>query len=96
MLSKLLANSESIDNLVRRWFAIDFPYPMGYVCRMSAKANKPKVVVGLLGILKAGGAWVPLDPAYPVERLRHMLADSAPAVVLTQTSIAAMWSAEPQ
>jgi len=45
--------------------------------------------VGVLGALKAGGAYVPLDPGYPAARLRFMLADSAPAVVLTQASIAA-------
>ncbi|MEP7246628.1 MAG: amino acid adenylation domain-containing protein, partial [Gammaproteobacteria bacterium] len=44
-------------------------------------------VVGLLGVLKAGGAYVPLDPAYPPERLRHMLQDAAPKVVLTQQSL---------
>src|ERR1700730_5049032 len=43
-----------------------------------------EMVVGLMAILKAGGAYVPLDPAYPVERLRYMLEDSAPAVLLTQ------------
>src|SRR5882724_7753401 len=43
-----------------------------------------EMVVGLLAILKAGGAYVPLDPAYPVERLRYMLEDSAPVVLLTQ------------
>ena len=42
-----------------------------------------EMVVGLLGILKAGGAYVPLDASYPVDRLRHMLEDSAPAVLLT-------------
>jgi len=41
-------------------------------------------VVGLLAILKAGGAYVPLDPSYPRERLRYMLEDSAPALVLLQ------------
>jgi amino acid adenylation domain-containing protein len=43
-----------------------------------------EMVVGLLAVLKAGGAYVPLDPAYPEERLRYMLEDSAPAVLLTQ------------
>ena len=45
------------------------------------------MVVGLLGVLKAGGAYVPLDPAYPIERLRFMLEDSAPVVLLTQTRL---------
>jgi amino acid adenylation domain-containing protein len=44
-------------------------------------------IVGLLAALKAGGAYVPLDPSYPVERLREMLADSAPLVLLTQASL---------
>ena len=47
-----------------------------------------EMVVGLLAVLKAGGAYVPLDPAYPVERLRYMLEDSAPIVLLTQGDLA--------
>lgn len=42
-----------------------------------------EMVVGLFAVLKAGGAYVPLDPAYPAERLTYMMANSAPAVVLT-------------
>ncbi|CAL9430771.1 Tyrocidine synthase 3 [Actinosynnema sp. ALI-1.44] len=42
------------------------------------------LVVALLAVLKAGGAFVPLDPQYPRHRLAHMLADSGAAVVLTQ------------
>jgi acyl-CoA synthetase (AMP-forming)/AMP-acid ligase II len=34
------------------------------------------MLAGLLGILKAGGVYVPLDPNYPKERLRFMLEDS--------------------
>ena len=44
------------------------------------------MVVGLLAILKAGGGYVPLDPAYPLERLAYMLEDSAPLAVLVQGS----------
>nr|UTQ11570.1 NRPS [Chromobacterium vaccinii]UTQ11571.1 NRPS [Chromobacterium vaccinii] len=41
-------------------------------------------VIGLLGILKAGCAYVPLDPAYQSERLAYMLADCQPAAVVHQ------------
>jgi amino acid adenylation domain-containing protein len=47
----------------------------------------PEMVVGLLGILKAGAAYVPLDPGYPAQRIAYMLKDSAPAVLLTQNSL---------
>ena len=43
-----------------------------------------EMVVGLLGILKAGAAYVPLDPNYPRERLEYIFNDSAPRVILTQ------------
>ncbi|MFL5540370.1 MAG: non-ribosomal peptide synthetase, partial [Longimicrobiaceae bacterium] len=43
-----------------------------------------EMVVSLLAVLKAGGAYLPLDPAYPADRLAFMLADSAAAVLLTQ------------
>ncbi|MCP2012795.1 non-ribosomal peptide synthetase, partial [Duganella violaceipulchra] len=46
-----------------------------------------ELVAALLAILKAGAAYVPVDPAYPAERIAHMLADSAPAAVLTQLSL---------
>ncbi|MCF2135391.1 amino acid adenylation domain-containing protein, partial [Mycetohabitans sp. B3] len=48
--------------------------------------RSPAMVVGLLAILKAGGAYVPLDPAYPPERLAHILADTAPAIVLADAA----------
>ncbi|HJU41105.1 MAG TPA: amino acid adenylation domain-containing protein, partial [Tahibacter sp.] len=45
------------------------------------------MVVGLLGILKAGAAYVPIDPAYPAERLDYLLDDCAPLAVLTQAAL---------
>ena len=47
-----------------------------------------EMVVGLLAVLKAGGAWVPLDPSYPPERLAFQIADSGAAVVLAQLRLA--------
>ena len=51
------------------------------------------MVVGLLGILKAGAAYVPLDPSYPPERLDFILGDARPPVVLTQERFMAGLSA---
>ncbi|MGA4154863.1 amino acid adenylation domain-containing protein, partial [Ralstonia nicotianae] len=45
-----------------------------------------ELVIGLLGILKAGGGYVPLDPSYPQDRLTNMLEDSAPVAVLAQSN----------
>ncbi|MBW4569107.1 MAG: amino acid adenylation domain-containing protein [Tolypothrix carrinoi HA7290-LM1] len=45
------------------------------------------MVVGILGVLKAGGAYIPLDPSYPVERLNFMLSDSQASVLITQQEI---------
>ncbi len=45
------------------------------------------MVVGILGILKAGAAYLPLDPNYPAERLAFMLEDSGIAVLLTQSAV---------
>ncbi|WP_168711452.1 non-ribosomal peptide synthetase [Streptomyces sp. RKND-216] len=42
-----------------------------------------RAVVAMLAVLRAGGAWFVLDPAYPGERLRTMLADAGCAVLLT-------------
>lgn len=48
-----------------------------------------EMIVGLLGILKSGAAYLPLDPNYPAERLRHTLEDAAPKLLLTQSTLRA-------
>lgn len=47
-----------------------------------------EMIIGLLGILKAGAAYVPLDPEYPDARLLFMLEDSQAKIILTHTSLA--------
>lgn len=46
-----------------------------------------EMIVAILGVIKAGGAYLPLDPAYPNERLSFMLEDSGASVVLTEQSL---------
>ena len=43
-----------------------------------------ETVVGLLGVVKAGGAYLPLDPDYPAQRLSFMLRDAKVPVLVTQ------------
>ncbi|MGA0532809.1 amino acid adenylation domain-containing protein [Hansschlegelia sp. KR7-227] len=45
------------------------------------------VAVALLAVLKAGGAYLPLDPAYPEQRLRYMLEDSGASVLVTESAL---------
>jgi amino acid adenylation domain-containing protein/non-ribosomal peptide synthase protein (TIGR01720 family) len=47
-------------------------------------ARSAELVVSLLAIWKAGGTYLPLDPAYPCGRLAHILADAQPEVLLTE------------
>lgn len=45
------------------------------------------LVVGILGVLKSGAAYIPLDASAPRERLEYLLEDAAPAVILTQEKL---------
>jgi len=45
------------------------------------------MIVSLLGVLKAGGAYIPLDPTHPPDRLAHILADARPRIILTQQAL---------
>jgi amino acid adenylation domain-containing protein len=53
-----------------------------------------EVVVALLAVLKAGATYLPLDPAYPADRLAYMLADSGARVLVTQASLRGLLPAE--
>ncbi|MFD6157239.1 amino acid adenylation domain-containing protein, partial [Nocardia sp. NPDC060255] len=46
------------------------------------------MIIGLLAVMKAGGAYLPIDPAYPHERIAFMIDDAQPTLVLTHTAYA--------
>jgi pristinamycin I synthase-3/4 len=49
--------------------------------------RSPEVVTGILGIMKTGAAYVPLDPTYPKDRLAYMLQDSGASMVVTRATL---------
>ena len=67
------------------------PGAMVAVCMERSRA----MVSALLGILKAGCAYLPLDPLYPQERLAFMLEDSGATAVITETGVEFRSSASP-
>ncbi|MGB7604620.1 MAG: amino acid adenylation domain-containing protein, partial [Lutisporaceae bacterium] len=47
-----------------------------------------EMIIGIMGIIKAGGAYLPIDPEYPNDRIAYMLQDSKATILLTQTHLA--------
>jgi amino acid adenylation domain-containing protein len=58
-----------------------------------AAERSAEMVLALVAITKAGGAYLPLDPGYPKDRLAYMLDDAKPRVLLTQERLLAAWEA---
>lgn len=65
-----------------------------YLARLGVNRNVPvglclesstNLVIGLLGILKAGGGYLPIDLTYPLERIRYMLTHSQSKILITQS-----------
>ncbi|MEL6136176.1 MAG: amino acid adenylation domain-containing protein [Cyanobacteria bacterium J06626_23] len=56
--------------------------------------RSPEMIVAMLAVMKAGGAYLPLDPTYPPERLDYMLSDAQVQVVLTQSDISLQTTAQ--
>lgn len=81
--AELVLRSSAVANRLRS-LGVVAGTPVGLCLPRSAA-----LVVGALGILRAGGAYVALDPTYPDERLDFMLTDSAARVVIADEAVAA-------
>ena len=46
-----------------------------------------EMIIGILAVLKAGGAYLPVDPDYPDERVTYILEDSQTGVLLTHSAL---------
>ncbi|WP_043197310.1 non-ribosomal peptide synthetase [Pseudomonas putida] len=69
---------------------------VGPDCRVAVCIERGvSLMVALLGVLKAGGAYVPMDPGYPQERLRFMLQDCTPTLVLVHGATLGLFSSLP-
>ncbi|MFI0809541.1 amino acid adenylation domain-containing protein [Streptomyces echinatus] len=74
-----------VNRLARRLIAHGVG-PDSLVAVAMPKSNE--LIVAILAVLKAGGAYLPLDPGYPAERLSFMLSDARPVLLLRSSSVA--------
>lgn len=80
--SELNARANALAHYLREEAGVT---PGSLVAIMAARSDL--FIVAMLAALKAGAGYVPLDIAYPEERIRLMLADTAPRILLTQSDI---------
>ncbi|MCK9394727.1 MAG: amino acid adenylation domain-containing protein [Methylobacter sp.] len=70
------------------WAELLLQLGIGPECRVGVCAERSvELIVGLLAVLKAGAAYVPLDPSYPEERLEYMLHDAGIGLLLIQSAL---------
>lgn len=55
-----------------------------------AVPRSTRLIVAVLAVLKAGGAYLPLDPSYPAERLAHMVVDARPVLLLRTRDVTSL------
>jgi amino acid adenylation domain-containing protein len=84
------ALNEQVDRLARRLrrLGVRSEHPVAVCLERSLE-----LIVAVLGVLKAGGAYLPVDPGYPRERIEFMLRDSGAAVVVTDAASAPVLAA---
>ncbi|MFI9238056.1 non-ribosomal peptide synthase/polyketide synthase [Streptomyces sp. NPDC053079] len=75
-------------NRIAHWLIARGIGPERRVALMFERSSE--LIAAMLGVLKAGGAYLPIDPDYPGDRVTHMVADAAPALVLTTGALAGL------
>ncbi|EAV43855.1 putative non-ribosomal peptide synthetase [Stappia aggregata IAM 12614] len=88
---------EELDRKANRvaWYLIRRGIGSGNIVALGCAAG-PDLVVCLLGVIKAGACYMPLDPAYPRQRLTDMLQDAQPDLILAEQSVAEIVAAADQ
>jgi len=77
-----------LNSRAQRWAERLMDLGIGAECRVGVCAERSvELIVGLLATLKAGAAYVPLDPSYPEERLDYMLDNAGIELLLTQSAL---------
>ncbi|MCK7615319.1 non-ribosomal peptide synthetase [Roseibium sediminicola] len=69
------------------WYLAGRGIGAGDIVALGCAAGRD-LVVCLLGVIKAGACYMPLDPAYPLQRLRDMLQDAKPDLILAERAVA--------
>jgi len=75
--AELNARANQLAHLLRSW-GVRAEACVGVCCARSLNQ-----IVAILGVLKSGGAYLPLDPTYPIDRLAFTIGDAQPLLVLT-------------
>jgi len=78
--SELNSKSNQVARYLQK-LGVSYEVPVGILMERSID-----VIIAILGVLKAGGAYIPLEPAYPKERLNYMINDSKMPVLITKSS----------
>src|SRR6266498_3835480 len=84
-----LLNEQERKQIVVEWNRTGKPYPKDRCVHelIAEQAERTPERIALMGVLKAGGAYLPLDPGYPLERLSYMLEDAGVGIALTEQGL---------
>ncbi len=84
---------QELDDLSNQLAQFLLSFNLPFESRIAISVNRSaEMIIGLLGILKAGLVYVPIDPNYPEERIKYLLKDSGAEILLTHQEIKSRFS----